>query len=428
MSMPYSHEIKLTRPERYTTMPDSDGEWTIDRCLAQVVTLTYHEVVSLIYWAAEVGQWTSEPSFILFDGSSDQLKRRAFDTVFYQGGLLSEEDLEYDRFTALWELWISADTTTRAKFLLAFHQDRAYREHVDEWLNRYDAKREAQAKADEEAGIYERGIDDDADYDDREYDLALLRTYGVRMWGTRYCEGFGPEGKIANEAGGVASVDGVEGDRADPDVDIDEDGDWEEEDVAELTPAPEAGAVRHVLGLATPAPASAPTVTGRSFERFTDRANRVMQIANQEAQRFNHEYIGTEHILLGLVKEGDCFGAKYLHNAGASAQRVRSEIERLVQMGPELVTMGRLPITPRAKAVVEFAKEEASKLNHNFVGTEHILLGLIREAKGVAAQVLGGLGVTLDEVRAAICGPVNAAAIPDYELQPETESAAVATV
>ncbi|MDY7010147.1 MAG: ATP-dependent Clp protease ATP-binding subunit [Planctomycetota bacterium] len=135
------------------------------------------------------------------------------------------------------------------------------------------------------------------------------------------------------------------------------------------------------------------------FERFTDRARKVMALANQEAQRFSHEYIGTEHILLGLVKEGTGVGANVLKNLGVDLHKVRMEVERLVKSGPELVTMGKLPQTPRAKKVIECAIEEARGLNHNYVGTEHILLGLLREHEGVAAQVLVKLGLKLEEVR-----------------------------
>src|SRR5471030_2197627 len=122
------------------------------------------------------------------------------------------------------------------------------------------------------------------------------------------------------------------------------------------------------------------------FERFTDRARKVMALANQEAQRFNHEYIGTEHILLGLVKEGSGVGANVLKNLDVDLRKVRLEVEKLVKSGPDMVTMGKLPQTPRAKKVVEYAMEEARNLNHNYVGTEHLLLGLIRE------QVLNLLG------------------------------------
>ena len=135
------------------------------------------------------------------------------------------------------------------------------------------------------------------------------------------------------------------------------------------------------------------------YERFTDRARKVMQLANQEAQRFNHEYIGTEHILLGLVKEGSGVAANVLKNLDVDLRKIRLEVEKLVQSGPEMVTMGKLPQTPRTKKVIEYSMEEARNLNHNYVGTEHVLLGLLRDQDGVAAQVLMNLGLKLEEVR-----------------------------
>src|SRR5438874_2221833 len=135
------------------------------------------------------------------------------------------------------------------------------------------------------------------------------------------------------------------------------------------------------------------------YERFTDRARKVMQLANQEAQRLNHEYIGTEHILLGLVKEGSGVAANVLKNLDIDLRKIRLEIEKIVQSGPDMVTMGKLPQTPRAKKVIEYSIEEARNLNHNYVGTEHLLLGLLREQEGVAAQVLMNLGLKLEDVR-----------------------------
>ncbi len=135
------------------------------------------------------------------------------------------------------------------------------------------------------------------------------------------------------------------------------------------------------------------------YERFTDRARKVMQLANQEAQRFNHEYIGTEHILLGLVKEGSGVAANVLKNLDIDLRKIRLEVEKIVQAGPDMVTMGKLPQTPRAKKVIEYSIEEARNLNHNYVGTEHLLLGLLREQEGVAAQVLMNLGLKLEDVR-----------------------------
>ena len=144
------------------------------------------------------------------------------------------------------------------------------------------------------------------------------------------------------------------------------------------------------------------------FERFTDRARKVMALANQEAQRFNHEYIGTEHILLGLVKEGSGVGATVLKNLDVDIKKLRLEVEKLVKSGPDMVTMGKLPQTPRAKKVIEYAIEEARSLNHNYVGTEHILLGLLRESEGIAAQVLMNLGLKLEDVRQEVLNLLGA--------------------
>ena len=152
------------------------------------------------------------------------------------------------------------------------------------------------------------------------------------------------------------------------------------------------------------------------FERFTDRARKVMALANQEAQRFNHEYIGTEHILLGLVKEGSGVGANVLKNLDVDLRKVRLEVEKLVRAGPEMVTMGKLPQTPRAKKVIEYAIEEARNLNHNYVGTEHILLGLLREHDGVAAQVLMNLGLKLEDVREEVLNLLGAGTETDSEM------------
>ena len=137
------------------------------------------------------------------------------------------------------------------------------------------------------------------------------------------------------------------------------------------------------------------------YERFTDRARKVMQLANQEAQRFNHEYIGTEHILLGLVQEGSGAAANVLKNLDIDLRKIDAQVRKIVQYGPggEQVVMGRLPHTPRAKKVIEYSIEEARNLNHIYVGTEHLLLGLLREQEGVAAQVLMNLGLELEAVR-----------------------------
>lgn len=164
------------------------------------------------------------------------------------------------------------------------------------------------------------------------------------------------------------------------------------------------------------------------FERFTDRARKVMALANQEAQRFNHEYIGTEHILLGLVKEGSGVGANVLKNLDVDIKKLRLEVEKLVKSGPDMVTMGKLPHTPRAKKVIEYAIEEARSLNHNYIGTEHILLGLLRETEGIAAQVLMNLGLRLEDVRQEVlnllgAGVENGGGIPSLNMKMDPTAA-----
>jgi predicted dehydrogenase len=136
------------------------------------------------------------------------------------------------------------------------------------------------------------------------------------------------------------------------------------------------------------------------FDRFTDRARTVMSLAKSVAQRLNHEYIGTEHILLGLVQEGSGVAANVLKQMNIDLKRIRSEIEKIVWGSPtKTSTRGNLPFTPRAKRVLELAVEEASGLGHNYIGTEHLLLGLVKENEGIAARVLLNLGVELEEVR-----------------------------
>lgn len=138
------------------------------------------------------------------------------------------------------------------------------------------------------------------------------------------------------------------------------------------------------------------------YEHFTDRSRKVMQLANQEAQRFNHEYIGTEHILLGLVKEESGVAGHVLKNLDIDLLKVRLEVEKLVQSGPDMNTMGKLPQTLRTKQVIENAILEARNLNHSHVGTEHLLLGLLSHSEGIAAQVLLNLGLHLKDVRAEV--------------------------
>ena len=149
------------------------------------------------------------------------------------------------------------------------------------------------------------------------------------------------------------------------------------------------------------------------YERFTDRARKVLQLANQEAQHFGHEFVGTEHILLGLVMEGSGVAANVLKNLDIALRKIRQEIEKIIQSGPDRTTTGRRPQTPRAKKVIEYAIEAARNLGHNYVGTEHLLLGLLREEEAAAAQILMNLGLRLDAVRAEVLmviGPMPSAA------------------
>jgi ATP-dependent Clp protease ATP-binding subunit ClpA len=134
------------------------------------------------------------------------------------------------------------------------------------------------------------------------------------------------------------------------------------------------------------------------FERFTDRARRVVVLAQEEARMLNHNYLGTEHLLLGLVHEGEGVAAKVLESLGISLRAVRQQVEEIIGQGQQ-APGGHVPFTPRAKKVVELARREASDLGHSYVGTEHLLLGLVREGEGVAAQVLVKLGADLAGVR-----------------------------
>lgn len=147
------------------------------------------------------------------------------------------------------------------------------------------------------------------------------------------------------------------------------------------------------------------------FDRFTERARKVMGFARREAQRFHHEYIGTEHILLGLIQEGQGVAANVLKSMAIDLEKIRREVEKIVKSGPAMEPSVQIPFTPRAKKVVELALEEASNLGHNYIGTEHLLLALLREQEGIAAHVLMALGVRLDDVREEVIdflgGPVQ---------------------
>ncbi|HLW03860.1 MAG TPA: Clp protease N-terminal domain-containing protein [Ktedonobacterales bacterium] len=144
-----------------------------------------------------------------------------------------------------------------------------------------------------------------------------------------------------------------------------------------------------------------PVLEGRersAFGRFTKRTQRALQFAQEEAQRLNHNYIGTEHLLLGLVREDEGLAARVLKSMGVQLEQVRSAVEFIIGHGDHVV-MGEVPLTPRAKKVIQLAVDEARRLDHQFIGTEHLLLGLIREGEGVGAQVLEKLGVDLRAAR-----------------------------
>jgi ATP-dependent Clp protease ATP-binding subunit ClpA len=134
------------------------------------------------------------------------------------------------------------------------------------------------------------------------------------------------------------------------------------------------------------------------FERFTDRARRVVVLAQEEARMLNHNYLGTEHLLLGLVHEGQGIAARALESLGIGLEAVRQQVEEIIGQGQQAPS-GHIPFTPRAKKVLELASREAKQLGHDYIGTEHILLGLIREGEGVAAQVLVRLGADLNRAR-----------------------------
>lgn len=157
------------------------------------------------------------------------------------------------------------------------------------------------------------------------------------------------------------------------------------------------------------------------FNRFTERARKVIVLAKEEARRFNHDYIGTEHLLLGLIREGEGVAAAVLQKMGLSLESIRLEVEKLVQPGPSTQIQGDVPFTPRSKKALELAAEEARSLGHNYIGTEHLLLGLIREGEGVASQVLLNLGLDLNRVRSEIMELLGAAT-PGFGAQQPSKS------
>jgi ATP-dependent Clp protease ATP-binding subunit ClpA len=134
------------------------------------------------------------------------------------------------------------------------------------------------------------------------------------------------------------------------------------------------------------------------FDKFTDRARKAMTLAQDEAQRFNHNYIGTEHLLLGLLREGEGVAARVLENLGADLAKIRTATEFIIGRGDRPVS-GEVGLTPRGRRTIELAIDEARRLGHNYIGTEHLLLGLVREGEGIAAGVLESVGINLDKVR-----------------------------
>lgn len=142
------------------------------------------------------------------------------------------------------------------------------------------------------------------------------------------------------------------------------------------------------------------------FDKFTERARKVLRLAQEEAQRFQHNYIGTEHLLLGLVREGEGVAGKVLTSLGVDLEKVRNAVEDIIGRGDRIV-LGEIGLTPRAKKVIELAVDEARILNHRYIGTEHLLLGLIREGNGIGAGVLESFGLSLQEVRAKTIQVLN---------------------
>ncbi|MGH2517079.1 MAG: Clp protease N-terminal domain-containing protein, partial [Ktedonobacterales bacterium] len=143
---------------------------------------------------------------------------------------------------------------------------------------------------------------------------------------------------------------------------------------------------------------SGPSFDLDRFDKFTERARKVLSLAQEEAQRFNHNYIGTEHLLLGLIRERDGVAAHVLSNLGVDLNKARAAVEHIIGRGDRIV-LGDIGLTPRSKKVMELAIDEARRMNHHYVGTEHLLLGLIREGEGIAAGVPESLGVNLNRAR-----------------------------
>ena len=156
------------------------------------------------------------------------------------------------------------------------------------------------------------------------------------------------------------------------------------------------------------------------FDKFTERARKVLSLAQEEAQRFQHNYIGTEHLLLGLVREGEGIAANVLSNLGIELYRVRNAVEFIIGRGDRIV-LGEIGLTPRAKKVIELAVDEARRMNHHYIGTEHLLLGLVREGEGIAAGVLESLGVNLEKVRTQTILVLSQSGVLPNIKEPRTE-------
>lgn len=159
------------------------------------------------------------------------------------------------------------------------------------------------------------------------------------------------------------------------------------------------------------------------FDRFTERARKVLSLAQEEAQRFQHNYIGTEHILLGLIREGEGVAARVLESLGVELYKVRQAVEFIIGRGDRIV-LGEIGLTPRAKKVIELAVDEARRLNHHYIGTEHLLLGLVREGEGIAAGVLASFGIHLEQVRKSTLIVLNQSGKASMRVTPDTVSEA----
>src|SRR5215469_5401213 len=159
-------------------------------------------------------------------------------------------------------------------------------------------------------------------------------------------------------------------------------------------------------------------MSDESMSNFTPRAQQVLALARKEADRFNHNYLGTEHLLLGLIKLGQGVAVNVLQGMGIDLETVRMEVEKQTGTGPDQKMIGNIPYTPRVKKVLDLARREAKNLNHTYIGTEHLLLGLLREGDGIAAQVLRNLDVDIEEARQRVLKELDPNIVPNPLLQP----------